>query len=53
MKSVWYSYVVAAEAVGDLEVGEEGQGGLTIGHGVAITDRILIMVLTIDLGVTD
>jgi hypothetical protein len=56
MKSVWYSYVGAAEAVGgleDLEVGEEGHGGLTIGHGVVITNRILIMVPTIDLGVTD
>jgi hypothetical protein len=54
-KSVWYSYVGGAEAVGaleDLGDGEEGHGGLTIvGHGVAITDHI--MGLTIARGVMD
>jgi hypothetical protein len=53
-KSVWYSYVVGAEAVGaleDLAAGGGDHGGLTIiGHGVAITD--LIMGLTIARGDT-
>jgi hypothetical protein len=46
-KSVRYSYVVGAEAVGaleDWEAGEEGHEGLIIiGHGAAITDLIMAL----------